>query len=295
MRISTIGYYFAEAFRSLVRNSWLSLASVGTVTVSLLILGCSLLLVLNADRVATTLESSVEVSVFLHNGLNQDQVNALEEKIRALPGVSQVRFISKAQALAEMRQSFGGQKDVLASLDKKNPLPDAFRVKTQRADQVIGVASRIQAMSGVDEVRYGQGVVEKLLAITHWIRLAGLAAMIALAAAAVFLISTTIRMSVFTRRREISIMKYLGATNWFVRFPFLLEGMVLGLIGALCAALLVYFGYFSLVRRIGETLPFIPLITGGRYLQAMLGGLTVLGLLIGALGSTISIRRFLNV
>lgn len=290
-----MGYYFREAFSSLVRNSWLSLASVGTVTVSLLILGFSLLLVLNADRMAATLESSVEISAFLHSGVKQAQIASLEQKIKALPGVAEVRYVSKEQALAEMRQNFGQRKDILDGLDKNNPLPDAFRVKTQQAGQVPGVAAKIQTMSGVDEVRYGRGVVEKLLAVTHWIRVAGLGIMIALAAAAVFLISTTIRMSVFARRREIGIMKFLGATNWFVRFPFLLEGMVLGLAGSLLAGVAVYFGYFSLARHINETLPFIPLVTGMHYLLLMLGGLTALGLLIGALGSAISIRRFLNV
>ncbi|OAT80206.1 permease-like cell division protein FtsX [Desulfotomaculum copahuensis] len=295
MRLSTIGYYFREAFSSLVRNSWLSLASVGTVTVSLLILGFSLLLVLNADRMAATLESSVEISAFLHSGVKQAQITSLEQEIKALPGVTEVRYVSKEQALTEMRQSFGQRKDILDGLDKDNPLPDAFRIKTQQAGQVPGVAAKIQTFSGVDEVRYGRGVVEKLLAVTHWIRVAGMAIMIALAAAAVFLISTTIRMSVFARRREISIMKFLGATNWFVRFPFLLEGMVLGLAGSLLAGLAVYFGYFSLARHVNETLPFIPLVTGMQYLLIMLGGLIALGLLIGALGSAISIRRFLNV
>ncbi|HHW42722.1 FtsX-like permease family protein [Desulfofundulus thermobenzoicus] len=295
MRLNTLVYYFREAFLSLVRNSWLSLAAVGTVTVSLLILGSSLLLVVNTDRLADHLESSLEISAFLQKDLKPDQVRELNKRINSLPGVAGVEFISKEQALEEMRRDFGPRQSILEGLDKDNPFPDAFRVKTRAADQVVGVAREIAALPGVDDVRYGQGVVEKLVAVTRWVRLAGMAAMIMVGAAAVFLISTTIRMSVFARRREIGIMKYLGATNWFVRFPFLLEGMVLGLVGALLAAVLVRTGYFAVVHRLAETLPFIPLVTDSQVLLSLLGGLVGLGLLIGALGSAISIHRFLSV
>jgi cell division transport system permease protein len=147
----------------------------------------------------------------------------------------------------------------------------------------------------VDQVRYGQGVVEKLMALSRWVRTAGLITMALLGAAAVFLIATTIRLSVFARRREIEIMKFLGATNWFVRFPFLLEGMILGLCGSLLASLVIYFGYLSLVGNLQLSLPFMELITDRRVIEPVLEGILLLGLLIGALGSMISMRRFLKV
>lgn len=295
MKLNTLVYYFREAFLSLVRNSWLSLAAVGTVTVSLFILGFSLLVVVNTDRLAGHLESSLEISAFLKSGLKPDEIRELNDRIRFLPGVAQVEFVSKNQALEEMRRNFGSRQDILEGLEQDNPLPDAFRVKTREAEQVVGVAREIASMPGVDDVRYGQGVVEKLVAVTRWVRLAGMAAMVLVGAAAVFLISTTIRMSVFARQREIRIMKYLGATNWFVRFPFLLEGMVLGLAGALLAAVVIHTGYFAVVHRLAETLPFIPLVADGQLLLSLMAGLVALGLVIGALGSAISIRRFLSV
>jgi len=295
MRLSTIRYYFREAFQSILRNSWLSAASVGVVAVSLLILGSSLLLVLNANNIAANLESSVEISVFLKDGATPEQIRSLEIRLRSMPEVSQVNFVSKQQALEEMKKNFGDKQDILAGLEDKNPLPDAFRIKTFTVEQVVPLARQIAAYEQVDQVRYGQGVVEKLLALSRWIRTAGLVAMVLLGLAAVFLIATTIRLSVFSRRKEIGIMKILGATNWFVRLPFLLEGMILGLAGSFLAVGAVYGAYFSLAGNIQLSLPFMQLVTDRRLIMPVMEGLLVLGLVIGAAGSMISMHRFLKV
>jgi cell division transport system permease protein len=294
MRLNTFIYYFREAFHSILRNSWLSVASIGVVAVSLLILGSSLLLVLNANNIADNLESSVEISVFLKDETTPEEVEELEDTLGALPGVAELKFVSKQEALEEMQDNFGEQRDVLAGLEEKNPLPDTFRVKTQTVEQVVPLAREMAAYPQVDQVRYGQGVVEKLLELSRWVRTAGLVTMVLLAIAAIFLIATTIRLSVFARRKEIGIMKFLGATNWFVRFPFLLEGMFLGLDGALLAVGAVYYGYLSLIRSIQISLPFMQLVTDRSLLMPMLEGLLVLGLAFGAVGSLISLRKFLN-
>ena len=294
MRLSTIGYYFREAFQSIFRNSWLSLTSVGVVAVSLLILGSSLLLVLNANNMAAGLESSVEISIYLEDKTTPAQVRDLEDRLKSLPEVTQVEFIPKQRALEEMKKNFGDNQDILTGLEEKNPLPDAFRVKTLTVEQVALVAGQAESMAQVDQVRYGQGVVEKLLALSRWVRTAGLVTMVLLGSAAIFLIATTIRLSVFARRKEIGIMKFLGATNWFVRFPFLLEGMILGLAGSLLAVTAVYFGYLSLISNIQISLPFMQLVTSRDILVPLMEGLLILGLAIGAAGSLISVRRFLK-
>lgn len=294
MRLSAFTYYFREAFHSIMRNSWLSVASIGVVAVSLLILGSSLLLVLNANNIADNLESSVEISVFLKVETTPEGLEELEDSLGALPEVAELKFVSKQQALEEMQKNFGDRKDILLGLEEKNPLPDAFRVKTQTVEQVVPLAREIAVYPQVDQVRYGQGVVEKILELSRWVRSAGLVMMVLLAIAAVFLIATTIRLSVFARRKEIGIMKFLGATNWFVRFPFLLEGMFLGLAGALLAVGAVYYGYISLLGSIQVSLPFMQLVTDRSLLMPMLEGLLVLGLAFGAIGSLISLRKFLN-
>lgn len=294
MRLSTIKYYFREAFQSVLRNSWLSLASIGVVAVSLLILGASLLLVLNANNIAANLESSVEISAFLKDETSSDQIKELENRIKARPEVAEVHFVSKAQALEEMKKNLGDNQDVLAGLEEKNPLPDALRIKTISVEQVEPLARQLESFEQVDQVRYGQGVVEKLLALSKWVRSAGLVTMLLLGIAAVFLIATTIRLSVFARRKEIGIMKMLGATNWFVRFPFLLEGMFLGLTGSLLAVIAVYFGYLSLIDRIEISLPFFQLVSDRSVLVPLVEALLGLGLGIGVAGSMISLRKFLN-
>ncbi|WP_066633615.1 permease-like cell division protein FtsX [Desulfolucanica intricata] len=296
MRLNTIGYYFREAFFSLIRNRWLSLASVGTVTISLLILGSSLLLIINANHVAGSVEDTLEISVFLENKISSDRIKEIKKEINNIPGVSQAEFVSKEQALEDMKKDFGEQKDILEGLEKENnPLPDSFKVKTSTAQLVAPVSNALEKLPGVDQVRYGQGVVEKLLALTGWVRITGTVAMILLSAASVFLISTTIRLSVYARRREISIMKVLGATNWFVRLPFVLEGVVLGVFGAVLALTILHFSYYELVERMKFTLPFIRLVTEKQQILPYMGSLLVLGMLIGAVGSIIPMRKFLRV
>ena len=296
MRLSTIGYYFRETFSSLVRNSWLSLASMGTVTISLLILGSSLLLILNANQLAGSVESTVEISVFLKDNISDNRVNEMEKEIKSLHGVADAQFISKEQALEEMKKNLKDKADILDGLDKKNnPLPDGFRVKTQTVSQVADVSILLGKIPGIDQVRYGQGVVEKLLAVTKWVRLSGLITMGLLSGASVFLIATTIRLSVYARRKEIGIMKVLGATNWFVRFPFIMEGIILGLLGASLALTALHFVYYALVKQMQITLPFIQLVTDKEQILPYMGSLLGLGLAIGAVGSMISMRKFLKV
>jgi cell division transport system permease protein len=294
MRIKNIQYYFREAIQSIIRNSWISVASVGVVAVSLLILGSSLLVVINANNIAANLESSVEISLFLKEQLTPDQVQNLEAEIAGMPEVTQVVFVSKQQALEEMRANFGEKQDILAGLEEKNPLPDALRIRTAAVEQVAPLAAELETFDQVDQVRYGQGVVEKLLALSKWVRTAGLITMVLLGIAAVFLIATTIRLSVYSRRKEIGIMKILGATNWFVQFPFVLEGMILGLIGSMLAVTAVYLGYISLIDNIQLSLPFMQLVTDRDLIKPLMQGLLLMGLAIGAAGSMISMRKFLK-
>ncbi|CCO07588.1 Cell division protein FtsX [Desulforamulus hydrothermalis Lam5 = DSM 18033] len=295
VNLNTLRYFFREAFTSLIRNSWLSLSSVGIVTVSLIILGVSLLLAVNAEKLTQSVESSVEITAFLEENVGRVDRDRIAEAIKSSPEVARLEFVSKEQALKEMKESFGERADILESLEETNPLPDAFRIKTHQAAAVPAVARQIEQIKGVEQVRYGQGVVEKLLNVTRWIRYVSAVAVTLLTLAAGFLIATTIRMSVFARRREIGIMKILGATNWFVRFPFILEGIVLGLAGGLLAVLAVDLAYLSLINKLKISLPFIQLVSEPRVILTILGGMAGLGVMIGALGSWFSLRKFLRV
>lgn len=295
MNSNTIKYYFRESVTSILRNSWLSIASLGTIIISLLILGSSLLMVLNVRHIASSVESSLEISVFLEDKLEQVDLDRLEEEIKFVPGVSQAQFVTKEEALEDLKTSFGKRSDIFDGLEKDNPLPNSFRVKTRQADKVPAAAQQLEELAGVEQVRYGQDVVEKLLTLTHWMRAWGSVTVLMLGGAALFLIATTIRMSVFSRRREISIMKMLGATNFFIRMPFMLEGMIIGLVGGLFAAGIINFSYISLLNKLMIILPFIQWFDDSTTLWQVLGIMLGMGFGIGAMGSAISLRKFLRV
>lgn len=248
---------------------------------------------LNADHLAERLESEVEISVFIEEDAKSSTITQLGQQIKQTAGVESVSFISKEQALKEMKKSFGDRAELLDNLEK-NPLNDTYRIKAKDAKLVPALAQSFEKLPGVEKVRYGKGLLEKLLTITHYVRVSSLAVMGVLGIAAVFIISTTIRMSVFSRRREISIMKYLGATNWFVRAPFLIEGLILGLVGSLLAVLVVSLGYTALINQLKVSMPFISLVTGREVLNMLLMVLLGIGVFIGVFGSTISVRRFLK-
>lgn len=292
---STIRYYFREAFISIFRNSWFSAASVGVVAISLLILGSTLLLVINAREIIKNIEDDIEISVYLNEEAEIEDINRMQRDIKAMLGVAQVEYVPKERALLDMGDWLNDHEDLMAGLKDNNPLPNAFRVKAISPEHVPFLAQRLGGMEFTDKVRWGQEVVEKLMTLSRWIRVAGMVMMGLLGAAAVFLIATTIRLSVFARRKEIGIMKFLGATNWFVRMPFLLEGMFLGLVGSVFAVLVIYFGYGTLVSSVGDAIPFMKMVSDPVIIMYLMEGMLLLGLLIGLIGSMISIRKFLQV
>ncbi|HAA90164.1 MAG TPA: cell division protein FtsX [Peptococcaceae bacterium] len=295
MRLRIILYVLQEACTSLRRNGWLNLAAVGTTAVSLLILGVSVLLFVNTNHIASMVESNVEIMAYLEPELDEDAARALKTQIFRISGVEEVEFISKEEALASLEKQLGKEKLLRESLGGVNPLPDAYRIRTVEPRQVAAVAAAVSRLPGVEKVRYGQEIVEKLFKLTGWVRLISISLMGMLGICAVFLIATTIRLTMFARRKEISIMKYVGATDWFVRSPFLFEGIILGGCGALLAIAVLYFSYGALVSRIGEVLAFLPLVRDPSVLFRLFGGLLGIGVGLGVAGSFISIHRYLRV
>lgn len=295
MKIRTMEYFIREAVSSLRRNSLMSFASVSTVALSLLILGMFLVMVLNLNNMASTLESQVQISVYLQDGLSEHEMREVGTRITKLPGVVQVNFIDKEEAMKRFKQRLGEQQSLLNALGEANPLPNAFEVKVDKTDRVKPVAQAITQLKGVENAKFGQEVVEQLFALTKMVRIFGLVIILFLALAALFIISNTIRITVFARRKEIGIMKYVGATNWFIRWPFLLEGMMLGFGGALVAVLCLNETYGVLIHQVYESLAFLPLIPQYPFITNISVVLLVTGTVIGALGSTISLRRFMKV
>ncbi|PKM87540.1 MAG: cell division protein FtsX, partial [Firmicutes bacterium HGW-Firmicutes-12] len=194
-----------------------------------------------------------------------------------------------------LEDQFSETTDLLEALGDKNPLPDIYRIKAAEATSVPEIAKLALGLERVENVRYGQGLVEKLLALTQWLRTAGVVIIFAIALAAIFLIATTIRVTVFARRREVGIMKLVGATNWYIRWPFFLEGMLIGFVGALIAVGVINLFYTQLTKNIALTVSFLPIVTDKDVLYSIFKNLLLMGTGLGAIGSAISLRRFLKV
>lgn len=295
MKLSSFQYSIRDALRSLWRNKFMSLASIITVAISLLILGCAWLLVVNTQYMAGAMESELEINAYLVMDMERDKAIGIKEDIQALNGVAEVIFVPKEEGLKGLESRFGKDTDLLKALGDENPLPDMYRIKGNVANLVPQLAEEIGRIPGVEDVRYGQGMVEKLLSLTNWLRNVGMITIFAIGIAAVFLIATTIRITVFARRREIGIMKLVGATNWYIRWPFFLEGMIIGLTGALIAVLALNMFYGRLVSSVALTLSFLPLVSDNTLLFGIYRNLLLMGTMLGALGSAISLRRFLKV
>lgn len=295
MKVRTVEYFIKETFSSIRHNGLMAFASISTVALSLLILGLFLVFVLNLNHMASTLESQVQISVYLQDNLNEREIREVGTKITKIPGVTQVIFVSKKEALNRFKERLGEQQQLLTALGDANPLPNAFEVKVDNADKVRSTAEAISKMSGVENTQFGREVVENLFHLTKILRICGVVLIVFLAFAALFIISNTIRITVFARRKEIGIMKYVGATDWFIRWPFLLEGIILGFIGSLIAVFFLVEAYAALTAQVYETLTFLPIIPKYPFLLHISIFLIAVGTSIGALGSSISIKKYLKV
>lgn len=295
MKLSTIEYFLQEVMISLRRKNLISVASIGTVAVSLFVLGVFLIMVLNFNKLAGTLESQVQISVYFADGTSDAREREITSKITEMQGIDTVHYVSREAAIEKLKERLGDQKYLLDSLEGTNPLPDSLEITVKRPDMVETAALAISKMEGVEEAKYGQDVIEHLFDITRLVRLFGLILMILLAGATIFIIANTIRLTVFSRRKEIAIMKYVGATDWFIRWPFILEGMVLGLIGGIIAAVALRSFYAAMAAKIYSTLTFFPLMPQYPFMHYVTIAVIISGMVIGTIGSAISLKRFLQV
>ncbi len=296
MRPRNWGYYFAEAFKSIYRNGWMSIASVSVVTITLFLLGTFMLVNYNVNHITEEIRSQVEIAVWVENEADDETVDELRRNIIRTSGVEEVRFVCKEEGLHRMESQLG--KSAVAGYKENpenNPLPHLFEVSTGDPEDVPKVAEELKTMSGVEMVDYGREVVDTIFEVTGWIRVGAYVFMGALAVTATFLIGNTIKLTVFARKEEISIMKMVGAKNWFIRWPFLLEGLILGFIGSVIPVILLRYGYSYLSEIAFSGSGFLTLASPEAALAQMDMFLILLGTLLGALGSIISIRKYLKV
>lgn len=295
MKLSTSEYFIKEVYTSFKRNIWMTLASIFTVVLSLFILGFFSIVILNLNKMANTLESQVQISVYLKDDLSQEEIDETKETLSKIEGLQDIKFTTREEAMKNFKERLGDQQFLLDALDDTNPLPDSFSLTVTSPQQVKTIADIAAALDSVESASYSQDIINHLFNLTHLIRLIGIALIILLTGAAIFIISNTIRLTVFARRKEIAIMKYVGATDWFIRWPFLLEGICLGFIGGGLATIFLYIVYNQVTQEIYEAMAFFPLIPQHPFIDYISLAILVAGIIIGALGSTISLKRFLKV
>lgn len=295
MNSLTLKRHLKESFKSLKRNGWMTAAAISAVAVTLLLVGVLLSILLNIDKVASDIENDVQVRVLINRGTTKKQQEQLHQKLADLSEVKSIRYSSKKQELKDVIGSYGKEFKLFSGDD--NPLNDVYVVKTKRPEQTVKVAKKAEQMKFVYTAKYGGASAQKLFHVVDSIRTWGVGISLLLLFVAVFLISNTIRITILSRKNEIAIMRLVGATNGFIRWPFILEGAWTGMFGALVPIVIVDFGYVWLYRVLTASLASTgyQLLTPAAFLFQIDLLLIVIGIVIGALGSAISMRRFLKI
>lgn len=295
MPFNSFLYACGEALRNLYRNKWMTMASVGVVVVTLLMLGGFMVINLNLNKITDDVKEQVEIVLYIDDESSKAEREELRGKLLAHRSLDEVRFVHRDEALKRLKEQMG---DLVEGYEgaADNPLRDSYELHTSRPEMVGAVAEELKGYPAVAELYYGEATVEKLFTATRAVQMVGLGLMIGLAITAVFLIAHTIRLTVFIRRREIMIMKYVGATNWFIRWPFVLEGMIIGALGAaLPLAALYYIYQASLEWVMANNLMFLTLVPASLIMGELVKYLLPLGTGLGILGSAFSMDRFLRV
>lgn len=294
MKGSTFRRHLSGSLKALGRNSWMTFASVSAVTVTLLLVGVFALIMMNLNKVASDLEKDVEIKVLIDLTADEAAEKALITSIKDMPEVSEVRYSTKEAELEKLVLDFG---EDLKLFEQSNPLRNVLYVKATEPQQTAKVAKIIEDYDFTYEVKYGEGKVEKLFNFLNISRNVGLVLILGLLFTAIFLISNTIRITIIARKDEIEIMKLVGATNSFVRVPFLLEGMWLGILGAIVPMVVVSVLYFNVYKIITPRLKgeLIQLLDYSPLIYQVNGLLLALGIFIGIWGSFMSVRKFLKV
>ncbi len=291
-----IGYILRESFNNLRRNVLMTVASLLTVTLSLALAGAALLFRSSVSNATTQFRGGFEITVFMQAEATKAQVDAVGRELKSLPEVAKVRFVTKKESLADIQRLYRNRPEILDSFPDEKLAPEQWRIKPLDAADIESIGNRFKKRAGVFEVSYARSI-KTILTVTGWIQNVILIVAGALLVSAVVLILNTIRMAIFSRRREVAVMKLVGATNGFIRLPFMVEGMLQGAIGALVSFGLLAAGTSAAQSAIrNSTVGLLKQfsVTGGEVLSTGIL-LVVVGTVVGAIGSALAVSRFLDV
>lgn len=304
--MSSLFYFFKESLTGFSRNLSTTLGSIITIFLSLFIIGVFLVGGVIVENVAASVEDEVSITAYVADDADQATIDSVSQEIQSMDAVASVGFTTKDQALENFKNSMTSNPEIVEQLDGQNPLPASIDVELSDPQQVESVVEAIRSNADFqsicdnpddpsDSLRYGEKSVERLFSVTNTIRYVGIALIVLLIFIAFVFINNTIRLAILARRKEIAIMRLVGASNGFIRGPFLMEGALHAIIGAVLAiGCLELFRRFALPQLI-NMLPWLPLNIPVQTVLMIYGSLVVAGLVVGLLGSTLAMRRYLKV
>ena len=304
--MSSLFYFFKESLQGFARNLSTTLGSIITIFLSLLIIGVFLVGGTIVERLVSSIEDEVSITAYVADDAPQESIDAVTAMIQGMDGVESVGFTTKEQALENFSNSMTTNPEIIEQLDGTNPLPASIDVSLADPQKVDEIASAIEADetfrsicdepdNPADSLKYGQKTVDRLFSVTKYVRYLGVALVLLLVFIALVFINNTIRLAITARRREIAIMRLVGASNGFIRGPFIMEGTLESLIGAGLAIAALAAGMSYVMPRLENSLKFLSFYVSPQTLWLTYGGLLVLGVLIGLFSSAIAMRRYLKV
>ena len=290
-------YAIKQAFKQAFRNRAMSAASMFSITAMLLILGMFFILVVNINMVSETAKKQLDtIQVYLLDSTTYEQATGMLSQLEHTDGVKEASYLSDDEAMANWRSKWGDNAYLLDGLEN-NPLPNSLVIKVDKLEAADAIVAKVKTFDGVEDIKYYKDTVDKLMKITRFTQAGAMIVIIFLVIVSVVVVSNTIKLTVLAREREISIMKYVGATNWFIRGPFLIEGILIGILSALISVGLVSFLYYKISELIGPDIFVIlstTMVPGHFLITHLIWVFLALGVSIGACGSIISMRRFLD-
>ncbi len=293
-----LGRSIRDAFKSVIRNFSLSLASISCITITLIIVAVAIIASLNVENFTKEIEKDLTIVVFLDNKVEEDDIDDVEKSIKSLSNVDSYIFKSKKEVKKQMQEESEVFNTVLNNWkDDESPLKDTFQVKVKDVEKISATATKIEKMKHVSVVRYGEGMVDKLIVAFSSVEKVTYGIVIALILVTVFLIINTIKLTISARKDDIEIMRLVGASNFTVKTPFIIEGMILGLLGSIVPVLITTYGYLAFYKHFEGHLfsPLIELIKPEPFIYTVSLIVIGIGILVGMIGSASAVRKYLKI
>lgn len=297
MKLRTLGRHIREGSKNLKRNGWMTFASISAVTVLLFVVGASLLLILNLNHLVESVEDDVEIWVYIDLLATDEEQLELRSELEAIDDVESVEYLSKEEGLERFIESLDEHGKVFESMRDENPLNDVFIVRAETPQLTEQVAKKIETLPHIERINYGKDVVRNLFAFTKLFRIVGAIIVVTMLFTAMFLIANTIKLTILARKNEIQIMKLVGATNSFIRWPFFIEGILLGTLGAIIPIVVISCSYAYIIKHYESQFDFMffSLLPPNPFLWQISLLLLGIGAFIGVWGSLMSVRKFLKI